>query len=341
MEPRNVGKVSVTVEDSWDKSKEYSKLSIVTTANGTYISKKYVPKYIDISNEEYWMNMKFENSSSDFYKIPGDITQLISGSGDDAINKIEDVFGTNDGWILKTITQKNLIDKNGIITTYKVVKTISAYIFYISYSNNNFINVELIAEEEQGSGSPKLIFKSVKVNINNKIENGCIVLPDKTCMSKEEYIESKRSDAIGVVFDKNKGLFVRKDIYNGILVNNETNVKRIFYETVGCKYPYDGKSTQKLNLLLSSNPASDFPVFNYAENNNLYVASNGELELISKVLDSLDTIGSNYTDIENISSCTQNPKNTSIPSVFYKGSWYNPDINDPTTNLNYFLVDVL
>lgn len=171
------------------------------------------------------------------------------------------------------------------------------------------------------------------------IKNGDIVLPDKSSMSLESYKESGRSDAVGVVFDAQKGLYVRKNKYSGILVNGPT-ASDIFYSKIGCKEPYDGKTTQKLNLLFSSNPSSDFPVFSYADTNNCYVASNGELELIMSVKDSLSYIGSNIIS-GSITSCTQNPQNKTSSSVFYGGSWRAQDIDSPGTTKSYALIDIL
>lgn len=173
------------------------------------------------------------------------------------------------------------------------------------------------------------------------IKNGDIVLPDKSTLSLEEYQASGRSDAIGVVFDAHKGLFVRKNKYSGKLVGNQDPATGIFYGTVGCKDPYDGRTIQKLNLLHSSNPASDFPVFNYAEENGWYVASNGELNLISEIGESLTEIGSDYVNFSNISSCTQDPLVKSSASVFYAGGWRSSDKRNPLEVLSFFLVDIL
>lgn len=50
-----LGKVSVTVNDVWNKSKIYDRLSIVSDGNfGIYISKKEVPALIPLSNNDYW-----------------------------------------------------------------------------------------------------------------------------------------------------------------------------------------------------------------------------------------------------------------------------------------------
>lgn len=180
------------------------------------------------------------------------------------------------------------------------------------------------------------------IDISNNIpQNGDIVLPDKSTLSLEEYQASGRTDAIGVVFDKHKGLYVKKDYFSGTLIANQSVALEIFYAKVKCHAPYDGRTTQKLNLLHSSNPSTEFPVFNYAEQNGVYVASNGEIEQIKKVNESLQAIKSNIVSFSYIASCTQRPKATSSASVFYGGAWGASDYRDPSTALNYLLIDIL
>lgn len=55
---QNLGKVSVTVDEGyWDINKEYARLTIVEVKDkfATYISRKYVPEGIEITDKEYWM----------------------------------------------------------------------------------------------------------------------------------------------------------------------------------------------------------------------------------------------------------------------------------------------
>lgn len=285
-------------------------------------------------------------SAKEFYLIPGDITTLIAGEGEDVVNKVEEVLGTIDGWYLKNkITKNFFIDKNGITMSYKVSSLgAGKYMFYISYYAQGIVNLELFAREIYTSGPPTLNIERVTINKTSSlsnIENGDIVLPDKTTLSLDSYKASGRDDAIGVVFDARKGLFVRKNKYSGKLVGNQSPATDIFYAKVGCKDPEDGRLTQKVNLLHSSNPSSDFPVFNYAEQNGWYVASNGELSLINKVLESLNAIKSDYGSMSYISSCTQDPKIKSSASVFYGGAWSSSDKRDPSGVLSYFLIDIL
>lgn len=53
---KNLGKVCLTPNGYWDRHKEYERISIVTNnfTGKSYISKKDVPKEIDINNQEYW-----------------------------------------------------------------------------------------------------------------------------------------------------------------------------------------------------------------------------------------------------------------------------------------------
>lgn len=196
--------------------------------------------------------------------------------------------------------------------------------------------------KRDGFGGDSISWSALEsVGGSNEIKNGDIVLPDKTTMTLEDYKASKRSDAIGVIFDARKGLFVKKNKYTGVLIGNQDRATNIFCNVVRCKDPYDGKVTQKMNLLNSLYWSSDFPVFSYAEENGLYVASNGELAQMHTLTDSLDAIGSDYGGMANIASCTQVPLATTRVSVFYGGAWEDRDTRDPLTSLSYFLIDIL
>ena len=284
-------------------------------------------------------------AANEFYPIPGDITTLIQGESEEAIGKVREVIGTIDGWTLNGIKKKYLIDKNGLTASFYSSSVGSGnYQYYISYYNGILVNVELFARQISTSGPPTLDVERVTINKSSSvcnIENGDIVLPDKSTMTLESYKASGRSDAIGVVFDSRKGLFVRKNKYTGVLIGNQDRATNIFYNVVRCKDPYDGKVTQKMNLLNSLYWSSDFPVFSYAEENGLYVASNGELAQMHTLTDSLDAIGSDYGGMANIASCTQVPLVTTRVSVFYGGAWEDRDTRDPLTSLSYFLIDIL
>lgn len=284
-------------------------------------------------------------AAKEFYPIPGDITTLIQGESEEAIGKVREVIGTIDGWTLNGIKKKYLIDKNGLTASFYSSSVGSGnYQYYISYYNGILVNVELFARQISTSGPPTLDVERVTINKSSSvcnIDNGDIVLPDKSTMTLESYKASGRSDAIGVVFDSRKGLFVRKNKYTGVLIGNQDRATNIFYNVVRCKDPYDGRVTQKMNLLSSLYRSIDFPVFSYAEENGLYVASNGELAQMHAITDSLDAIGSDYGSMASIASCTQVPLATTRVSVFYGGAWEDRDTRDPLTSLSYFLIDIL
>ena len=53
---KNLGKVCLTANGKWDKTKQYDRISIVfnDADNTSYISKQDVPAGIEITNEDYW-----------------------------------------------------------------------------------------------------------------------------------------------------------------------------------------------------------------------------------------------------------------------------------------------
>lgn len=196
--------------------------------------------------------------------------------------------------------------------------------------------------KRDGIGGDSISWSALEnVGGSKPINDGDIVLPDKTTMSLDVYKSSGRSDAIGVVFDKHKGLYVNKHTYNGILLTGKG--ADIFKKDIGYDY-YDGRSVQKVNLMQGS--STDFPVFKYANDNNLYVASNGELNAIytnSKIIESLNYITSNNFLIRNkVYSCTRNLRQISSIRVFYGGFFSDDEIMvDPTTALDYILIGLL
>lgn len=63
----NLGKVCLTVDGTYDSTKDYDKLCMVSDeeTDSTYISKKFVPKNTPIDDEEYWQFL-FKNNSVDY-----------------------------------------------------------------------------------------------------------------------------------------------------------------------------------------------------------------------------------------------------------------------------------
>ena len=60
---KNLGKVCLTANGKWDKTKQYDRISIVfnDTDNTSYISKQDVPAGIEITNEDYYWVFKTNN----------------------------------------------------------------------------------------------------------------------------------------------------------------------------------------------------------------------------------------------------------------------------------------
>ena len=135
-------------------------------------------------------------AANEFYPIPGDITTLIQGESEEAIGKVREVIGTIDGWTLNGIKKKYLIDKNGLTASFYSSSVGSGnYQYYISYYNGILVNVELFARQISTSGPPTLDVERVTINKSSSvcnIENGDIVLPDKSTMTLESYKASER-----------------------------------------------------------------------------------------------------------------------------------------------------
>lgn len=84
---KELGKVSITIEGVYNPDKEYDRLSLVISNNGidSYISVKYVPIGIDLSNIEYWQPFgsinqeaieKYDSIQSDVNKSKKDIINI-------------------------------------------------------------------------------------------------------------------------------------------------------------------------------------------------------------------------------------------------------------------------
>ena len=109
-------------------------------------------------------------AANEFYPIPGDITTLIQGESEEAIDKVREVIGTIDGWTLNTIKKKYLIDKNGLTASFYSSSVGSGnYQYYISYYNGILVNVELFARQISTSGPPTLNIEKVTINKNSNI----------------------------------------------------------------------------------------------------------------------------------------------------------------------------
>lgn len=106
------------------------------------------------------------NAAIQFYPIPGDITSLIAGEGEDVVNKVRDVFGTIDGWFFVNQINKNfLIDNNGITMSFSASSVGAGnYQFNIRYYAQGIVTVELFARQITTSGPPTLNIERVTIN---------------------------------------------------------------------------------------------------------------------------------------------------------------------------------
>lgn len=130
---RIIGKVSITIEGLWDSNKEYDILSLVTYNDKNYISKKIVPKNIDITNEEYWQIFNSEIVNNGIYKIPGDLSLLnIDSSQEDITNILGDFSTFKNNYIENIIFYNN--NKIGIEINEE---ELTYNIYYITIVNNN------------------------------------------------------------------------------------------------------------------------------------------------------------------------------------------------------------
>lgn len=154
-------------------------------------------------------------SGAQLYSIPGDITTLIGGSGDDVVNRVGEVFGTTDGWFfVNQIKEKYIIDKNGITASYRS-GTVGAgnYQFYITYFLDGLVNVDIIAKQSEGTGGPPQL-NIIGVNISKT-----------TTISPVYHLPGDLTDIYGYWMDEFGTYKDFKDAYdNGKLIVSEQGV---------------------------------------------------------------------------------------------------------------------
>lgn len=142
---------------------------IYNESNVTDNNKIYT--YLNPGWEFVTLLKNFENTEL-FYEIPGDITALNEGEGEDVVNKVKEVFGTIDGWFFVNQIDKDfLIDKNGITMSYRASSVGAGnYMFYISYyAQGVIVDLELFARQIFTSGPPTLDIERVTINKNPHI----------------------------------------------------------------------------------------------------------------------------------------------------------------------------
>lgn len=111
---QSLGKVTLTTDGLWE-DKEYARLSLVYDAfDNSYISCKYVPKGISLTNLEYWQPVSKYNSGSkgigrvntitdldnDAYKIPGNFIYVIE-------NNSHYVYNEDGHWYIMPLIHTN------------------------------------------------------------------------------------------------------------------------------------------------------------------------------------------------------------------------------------------
>lgn len=205
---------------------------------------------------------------------------------------------------------------------------------------------ELLLVESEGK-SKKMPISLLATAGAGGVNVGDIVLPDKSTMTLESYKASGRSDAIGVVFDKFKGLFVRKTLVTASLATWEGNGETIFYSSVNS---YNFTNGREILLQCKDRSDSDkfaqgFPAFYKALqiNQDCYLPSYEELQhIFSRISEELNFLEVSY-DPGKISSCTWNGVRDASIKVFYgdgtlENRWTtwvgNPD-------LQFFVIDFL
>ena len=94
-----LGKVSISVEGNWDINKKYDRLCLVKNkqGGGTYLSKVFVPKGINIENEDYWLFLCGEGSINNLVSFDIQIVEQLPSYGSKGIMYLvkEDISENN------------------------------------------------------------------------------------------------------------------------------------------------------------------------------------------------------------------------------------------------------
>lgn len=205
---------------------------------------------------------------------------------------------------------------------------------------------EILLVESEGK-SKKMPISLLATAGASGVNVGDIVLPDKLTMPLDAYKASGRDDAIGVVFDKYKGLFVRKTLVTAALATGEGKGETIFYSSVNS---YNFTNGREILLQCKARSDSDkfaqgFPAFYKALqiNQDCYLPSYEELQhIFSRISEELNFLGVSYNPGK-ISSCTWNGVRDASINVFYgdgtlENRWTTWVGN---TDLQFFVIDFL
>lgn len=164
---KNIGKVSISCDGTWDIRKDYDKLCLVTNGSYNYISRKQVPNGTDITNEEYWQKLYTSISTNGFYSIPGNIENININTNPEDLRIILGDY----------LNLKNaVLSKNIIVTGTSILKVIiggidglNVIIEYMYFGENKiskyqyFLQVDRYYKWKQVSSIQEQIFLKVDV----------------------------------------------------------------------------------------------------------------------------------------------------------------------------------
>lgn len=219
---KNLGKVCVTVDGDWSVSRDYDKLCIVYNGetNASYISKKYIPKGIDIKDSEYWqrftkpVEINVEDIDVDIrYKLPFNVG---NSSGNFNINQSQ----YND--ILQAASEGKLIEVNN------VALSISPILEYFIVDDGVCFLYSLTVNNLEDEVTPTMYYFTIYVKSNKTVEYKYFEKKLVTDLVLENAIEE-----IETTIEE-----VKTKLENKIIT--EDKVKEIVNYDKNCKINYDG-----------------------------------------------------------------------------------------------------
>lgn len=157
MEKMLICKVQRTQEGEWDKNREYDIFCDVIYQGDTYTSRKYVPKGIEISNDEYWIRM---------------------ASHDQQVEHLRDII-ENVQQELQEDNRKQILNYDGKLaeTRIDINQRINSIVNDFENRLNNLLQNKLNKDEfiksmsKLTSLSPKGVFESLEI-LNTTFPNG-------------------------------------------------------------------------------------------------------------------------------------------------------------------------
>lgn len=209
-------------------------------------------------------------------------------------------------------------------------RQVTQVFIYTPLSRNGNVNKSIICKRDGIGGSSISWGELENIKGDKPINDGDIVLSDKTTMTLDAYKASGRSDAIGVIIDAAKKLFVRKDLIYDPLIGDEVadEIKDILVDV--CNKNSNGEDILN-NLVVawnlkymnnSGNFMSYFPIF-YNLSEDIYGFGHNAFIIditLAKRIFSTDTINKslNHLNISDNNYVTCNVyKQDSVYKVFY------------------------